>query len=168
MKNQTIQLNIGDEIGFVFMAQNTDEKDKTVFFKVVEITERDGERAYRYQFPDGEISRSAIRQSDLADHAVKIQPKAEPDMLCLSMRKDEFIDALNRGESSNLQVFNDWEFNSFVVKNRTNCTEYRVNLDTANGKVFGECTCPDYEYRKRVCKHISAVLADALFGMSVN
>lgn len=167
MKNQNIELNIGDKIGFVILADGIDDSDKTVFFPVVEVTTRDGERAYKYQFPDGEISRSAIRQSDLASHAVQIEAQASRKSLCLSERKKEFVEALERGKNSNLEVFADWDKDAFVVVNLDNKAEYRVKLESHKGQLFAECECPDFTYRKRICKHVSEVLTDTLFKMTV-
>lgn len=176
MKSENLQLNIGDELGFVQLKNNIDSVDEVIFFPIVEITLKDGETAYRYMYPDGNISASYVRQSELkhriirinSDIEITIESENEPDMLCITDRKAEFIEALNRAEKSDLEVFADWEKDSFVVKNYTNDNEYRVNLDSANGKLFAECECKDYEFRKRICKHISAVLTDAMFGLSVN
>lgn len=162
MKNQNLNLKIGDKIGFTYLASDIDDNDKTLFFEVVEITERDGERAYFIEFPDGTRNRSAIKQSDLAHRAVQIEPIGVPDMLCLSERKDEFVEALERGKASNLEVFPDWERDAFYVKNHDKENEYRVNLETYKGLVYGECSCPDHFYRKRICKHIVAVLIDSM------
>lgn len=156
-------LKIGDKIGFTFLASDIDDQDKTLFFPVCEVTTRDGERAYIVEYPDGSRSRSAIRQSDLAHRAVQIEPQGTPDMICLSDRKAEFRKALERGETSDLEVFPDWERDAFVVVNHKNNHEYRVNLQAHNGKLYGECFCKDYEIRKRLCKHIGAVLIDSIF-----
>jgi hypothetical protein len=162
MKNQIPNLKIGDKIGFVVLASGIDDTDKNLFFPVVEITERDNEPAYKVEFPDGTISSAAIRQSDLANRAVQIEPVGTPDMLCISERRAEFVEALERGKSSNLEVFPDWERDSFVVVNHDKGNEYRVNMQSVNSQVFAECECPDYEFRKRVCKHIGAVLVDTV------
>jgi len=166
-KNQ-LQLNIGDEIGFVILAQSADATDRTVYFPVVEITTRDGQRAYRYQYPDGNISASAIRQSELKYHSLRINAvQSKPEMLSLVNRKQEFLDAMKRAETSSLEVFNDWERDSFHVKNHRVNTEYRVDLKSENGELFATCECADYVYRHRVCKHIGAVLTETIFGMTV-
>lgn len=167
MSNQNIQLNIGDEIGFVIIKRDIDSVDETVYFPVVEITTRDNERAYRYMYPDGNISASAIRQSELKYHSLRInsQVQGKAEMLCLSNRKTEFLEAVSRGENSRLEVFNAWERDSFHVKNHDNGKEYRVNLKSNDGKVFADCECADYIYRNRVCKHIGAVLTDSIFGV---
>jgi hypothetical protein len=160
---QTPILNIGDKIGFVILAQDIDDRDKTVFFPVVEITARDGERAYRYQFPDGTVSRSAIRQSALTAYALQIEPQVATKMLNLTERRGEFVDALNRSKSSNLEVYDDFDKDAFAVVNKDNGTEYRVKLKLHKGQLFGECECQDFTYRKRVCKHLSEVLIFAVF-----
>lgn len=167
MKQQTPILNVGDKIGFVFPARGIDDNDKTIFFPVVEITERGGERAYRYQFPDGSISSAAIRQSDLVGHPVQIEAQINPKMICLSERKGEFRKALERGKDSRLEVYADWERDSFVVVNEDNGSEYRVKLETRGRRLFGECDCKDFAYRKRVCKHLSEVLTFTLFTVRV-
>ena len=166
MKNtQNPELKIGDKIGFVMLGQDIDDRDKIVFFPVVEVTTRDGETAYRYEFPDGEISRSAIRHSDLASHVVQIERRvSSAKMICLSERRKEFVEALERGKNSNLEVYADWDKDAFVVVNRDNRFEYRVRLETSGGQLFAECECPDFQYRKRVCKHTSAVLLESFFG----
>lgn len=168
MTNSNIQLNIGDEIGFVILAQDIDSSDKTVFFPVAEICDAQGERAYRYQYPDGELSRGIIRESELIGRLIKInvQPQQpETTMICLSDRKDEFLSALSRAKNSSLTVYNDFEFDNFVVVNRENNSEYRVKLETKDNKVHAECGCPDFKFRKRICKHISSVLTDTVFGI---
>lgn len=167
MTTQNLQLNIGDKIGFVILASGIDEQDKTVFFPVAQITERDGERAYLVQFPDGEISRAAIRQSDLANRAVQIEPRVSPKMICLSERKAEFVEALERGKNSKFEVYADWDRDAFVVVNRDNKKEYRVKLETHAGQLFAECECPDFTYRRRICKHQSEVLTNALLTATI-
>lgn len=162
MKDQNLNLKIGDKIGFTFLASNVDANDKTLFFPVVEITERDGETAYICEYPDGTHT-SAIVQSVLPYRGVQIEPIVVPDMVCISERKDEFIASLERGKHSDLEVFGHWEKDTFVVVNNDKGNEYRVNLQTANGKLYGECECRDYEFRKRICKHIGAVLTNSIF-----
>lgn len=163
MTTQNLQLNIGDKIGFVILAGGIDEQDTTVFFPVAQITERDGERAYLVQFPDGEISRAAIRQSDLASRPVQIEPRVSPKMICLSERKAEFREALERGKNNNFEVYADWDRDAFVVVNRDNFAEYRVKLETNQTRLYAECECKDFVFRKRLCKHIGEVLTNALF-----
>lgn len=162
MKNQNLNLKIGDKIGFTFLASDVDSNDKTVFFPIAQITQRDGETAYVCEFPDGSAS-SPITKSAAAHRAVQIEPVGTPDMVCISDRKDEFVASLERGKASNLEVFPDWDRDAFHVKNHDKKSEYRVNLETANGKLYGECSCKDYEFRKRICKHIVAVMMDSMF-----
>jgi len=165
MNTLSIQLNIGDEIGFVILAKDADSNDRTIFFPVAEVCDADGERAYRYQYPDGELSHGVIRQSELVGHSVKINVEAEPEseMICLSDRKEEFVQALNRAKNSDLIVYADFEPDTFVVVNRGK-SEYRVKLQTVSGQLCSECGCPDFKFRKRICKHISEVLTETVFG----
>lgn len=89
----------------------------------------------------------------------------KPDsMICVSSRRSEFTEALGRGKDNSFEVFADWEKDAFVVVNRTNKTEYKVILETRENRLFGKCSCPDFKYRKRTCKHLGEVLVDALFG----
>lgn len=166
MNTQNIKLNIGDDIGFVILASSADSNDRTVFFPVAEICDSNGERAYRYQYPDGELSHGVIRQSELVGHSVRINNISEPEttMLCLSERQDEFISALARAKNSNLSVYADFERDNFVVVNTDNKSEYRVRLESKHGQFYAECGCPDFIHRKRVCKHISSVLTETVFG----
>ncbi|HEX8248992.1 MAG TPA: hypothetical protein VF599_12515 [Pyrinomonadaceae bacterium] len=91
MTNANIFLNIGDKIGFTIQAQDIDDNDKVIYLTVVELTTRDGEPAYYCAYPDGEVSRSAIRQSALVAYHVQLQPRNEPaGLICLSSRKAEF------------------------------------------------------------------------------
>lgn len=170
MNAQNITLNIGDEIGFVNLAQNIDENDKTVFFPVVEITRRDGERAYRYMYPDGEISRSAVKGSQLANYSLRInKPAVEAapvsKMISLTERKSEFLEAMKRGQENRLEVFNGWDRDTFHVKNHDSEKEYKVVLKTTGGETSACCDCADFKFRRRLCKHISAVLSNAVFGL---
>lgn len=174
MQNQNIQLNIGDEIGFVQLKNDVDSSDEVIFFPVVEICERDGETAYRYQYPDGQVSRSAIRQSELKSHVIKIQRKTRraakhaPNLqICLSERKGEFKQALRRTIDTDFDVYAGWDRDTFFVVNKTKNSEYRVEFETLGGKVFAECECQDFLYRKRVCKHIAAVLQERMFGINL-
>ncbi|HEX8289807.1 MAG TPA: SWIM zinc finger family protein [Pyrinomonadaceae bacterium] len=162
------QLNIGDKIGFVTLSNDTDGADKVIFFSICEVTTRDGERAYRYQYPDGEISRSAIRESEVfSSHVIKIE-RMNPKMICLHDRdRSEIKAALKRGFENEFEVFADWDRDSFVIVNHTNQTEYRVKLTTSGGRTFSECSCKDFIYRKHVCKHIAEVLQFTLFGAAV-
>jgi len=176
MNNQPTKLEIGDEIGFVTLAQNVDDNDKVIFFPVVGITTRDGERAYFYQYPDGQVSRVAIKESNLSNHTIRIHraeviaplPTQAPNLaICLTDRKDEFRAALKRGSESDLEVFAGWDKDVFHVVNRDNKSDYRVEFEVMDGKLYSECDCKDFIYRKRVCKHISEVLQEQFFGVSL-
>lgn len=167
MNNQNLQLNVGDKIGFVIQANGIDDNDRVIFFAVAEVTTRDGERAYKYEFPDGSISRAAIRQSDLVGHAVQIEPRIDSKMLCLSERKSEFREALERGKDNRFEVYADWDKDAFVVVNLDNKAEYRVQLQSHNGGLHGSCECPDFFYKKRLCKHLGEVLANALLTVKI-
>ena len=101
-----------------------------------------------------------------AEYRLRPQPETETkQMMCLSDRKPEFVEALKRGEQSDLEVYADFEPDSFVVVNNDNGKEYRVNLKSEGGQVFASCECADHIFRKRVCKHIGAVLTDTVFGL---
>lgn len=176
MNNQPKNLQIGDEIGFVRLAQNVDDKNSVVFFPVVEITERDGERAYRYQYPDGQISKVGIKESMLSSHTVKIhrievispQNANLPNLaICLTDRKTEFVEALKRATGNDFDVFHGWDRDTFFVVNRTNKSEYRIEFETVDGKVYAQCECPDFIYRKRCCKHLAVALQETFFGIGL-
>lgn len=164
MAQQNNQLNIGDKIGFVRLANGIDESDSVNFYPIVEITERDGERAYLYAYPDGTVSRAAICHSWLSSHLYRIE-RINSRMICLSDRSpSEIKAALKRGFENDLEVYADWDRDHFVVVNKTKNTEYRVRLETIAGKVFAECSCPDFKYRKNFCKHQAEVLQFTLFS----
>jgi hypothetical protein len=164
MNNQINQLNIGDKIGFVKLAADTDGSDSVTYFPIVEITTCDNERAYRYMYPDGEISRAAICESRLSSPLIKIE-RLNATMICLHEReRSEMRAALKRGFENEFAVFADWDRDAFVIVNKTKNTEYRVRLDTQAGRTFAMCSCPDFTYRKKVCKHIAEVLQFTFFG----
>ena len=115
-------------------------------------------RRVNYVLQDGEIV--------CADIIVALdQLTGKSEMICLSNRKKEFIAALNRAEKWNLEVFADFDPDSFVVVNHDNGQEYQVKLESKDGHVFAGCRCDDFKYQRRICKHLSAVLADAFFGV---
>jgi hypothetical protein len=126
-----------------------------------------------YQFEDEGVCAHILASEMLAEKILEeigyeAMNKPEPartEMVCLSDRKKEFVEALNRAEKSDLEVFPDWDRDSFVVVNNDKGNEYKINLDSDGGRVFAECDCPDFVFRKRVCKHIGAVLTDTLFGI---
>jgi hypothetical protein len=119
------------------------------------------------QFPDGEISRAAIRQSDLASRPVQIEARVSPKMICLSERRTEFFEALQRGKDNRFDVFADWDKDAFVVINLDNKNEYRVKLETFKTRLYAECSCKDFFFKKRICKHVGEVLTNALFTTTI-
>jgi hypothetical protein len=123
------------------------------------VTDGDGlSRRVNYLIQDGHIVSASVvvKLADLTSRA---------GMICLSDRKGEFMAALQRGEKSDLDVHPDFETDAFVVVNRVNGKEYRVRLAAGGGEVFAACACDDFVYRRRVCKHISEVLADTFCGV---
>jgi hypothetical protein len=78
-------------------------------------------------------------------------------MICITERRGEFVPALERGASSNLTVYAYFEPDTFVVESGGE-KEYHVTLETRDEKLFGACECADFEFRKRVCKHLGEVL----------
>ncbi len=92
--------------------------------------------------------------------------EAEPLMICLNDRQIELTAAIARAEKSNLEVFPDFERDSFVVVNRENGNEYKTNLKAVEGKVLANCEkqggepCADFKYRNRICKHLGKTLQD--------
>jgi len=110
-----------------------------------------------------------------AEYRLRLQPEtafdaetAKAEMLCITERRSEFVEALTRGANSDLIVYADFEPDTFVVVNRENKKEYRVTLKTIDKILFGLCECPDFIYRKRVCKHIGEVLTSNVFGTLAN
>jgi hypothetical protein len=172
MQTKNLLLEIGDEIGFVILANDVDSNDDIFFCPVVQITTINNERAYFYQYPDGEVSRRPILQSELKYKSLRIHSQAlkagqpnKSDMVCINDRTKEYLEGLSRGETSKLSVFNDWDNNSFAVKNLVNRKEYKVNFVCEGKRVFADCDCADFTFRHRVCKHISAVMHDALLSI---
>jgi hypothetical protein len=88
---------------------------------------------------------------------------AGSDMICLSDRKVEFKEAAERADRSELYVFADAP-DRFGVVNGESKAHYRVNLKTIEARFYADCECADFTYRKRLCKHIAAVLSELLFG----
>lgn len=132
-----------------------------------------GELGYLRIFAkDGDDNRCRVAyvlEDDEIKSAAVIVPlaelKAKPGMISLTARKREFVAALSRGAKSRLEVFADFERDTFVVVNHASGKEYRVVLKTENSEVFASCECGDFIYRERVCKHIGDVLADTFFGV---
>ncbi len=81
-------------------------------------------------------------------------------MISLKDRRPEFVPALGRAEKSKLEVYEDFEKNRFVVVNPESKKEYRVVLAGHHAK----CDCPDFQNRRRMCKHIAEVMMDQMFG----
>ncbi len=94
--------------------------------------------------------------------------KSETLLICLNDRQTEFKQALKRGENNRLEVYDDFEPDTFVVVNLDNKSEYRVMLKTIDGKVYANCECGDFKNRSRICKHQSEVLVSRFFGLSVS
>jgi hypothetical protein len=95
------------------------------------------------------------------------EPAKDDRMICINVRRAEFSDAIVRGKNSRLEVFEDWDKDAFVVVNSDNKAEYRVHLESRDGQLFCSCECPDFFYRKRVCKHVGEVLTHCLFSVGV-
>jgi hypothetical protein len=172
MENQNIQLEIGDEIGFVIYASDVDSNDKIIYCAITEVTTRDGERAFFYQFPDGEISQVALHESRVKFFRVTretvVKTEQAPNLaICLSDRKGEFKEALKRANENEFDVYAGWDRDTFFVVNKEKNSEYRVEFETIDGKCFVECECKDFMYRKRVCKHIAAALQETMFGINL-
>jgi hypothetical protein len=85
------------------------------------------------------------------------------EMLCLTDRKREFKQASERAEKSELYVFCDAP-DRYSVVNGESKENYGVNLKTTGGRIYADCECADFVYRKRLCKHIAAVIDEILFG----
>lgn len=86
-------------------------------------------------------------------------------MIPLSERRAEFIKALERAASSKLEVFANFERDSFTVINSENNHEYEVRFLTRGGETFASCACADFTNRQRICKHISEVIWFAFGGL---
>ena len=87
----------------------------------------------------------------------------DSEMLCLTERKQEFKLASERAEQSELYVFCDAP-DRYSVMNGESKVNYGVNLKTRGGRIYADCECADFVYRKRLCKHIAAVIDEILFG----
>lgn len=90
-------------------------------------------------------------------------PAFDSEMLCLTDRKQEFKQASERASRSELCVFCDAP-DRYVVVNAESKVNYGVNLKTAGGRIYADCDCGDFIFRKRLCKHIAAVIDEILFG----
>ena len=87
----------------------------------------------------------------------------DSEMLCLTDRKREFKQASERAEKFELYVFCDAP-DRYGVVNGESKDHYCVNLKTVEGRIYADCECADFVYRKRLCKHIAAVIDEILFG----
>jgi hypothetical protein len=85
------------------------------------------------------------------------------EMLCLTDRKEEFKQASERADQSELVVFCDAP-DRYAVVNGASKVNYGVYLKTNRGRIYAECECGDFVFRKRLCKHIAAVIDEILFG----
>jgi hypothetical protein len=90
-------------------------------------------------------------------------PFFDLEMLCLTDRKQEFKQASERAEKSELYVFCDAP-DRYGVVNGESKVNYGVNLKTTGGRIYVDCECADFVFRKRLCKHIAAVIDEILFG----
>lgn len=87
----------------------------------------------------------------------------DSEMLCLTDRRQEFRQASVRAEQSELYVFCEAP-DRYGVVNGESKVNYGVNLKTTDGRIYADCECADFVYRKRLCKHIAAVVDEILFG----
>lgn len=161
-------LSIGDKIGFVTIGANIEDADAINFYAVVEITTRDGERAYKYAFPDGTVSSAAFAHSRLDSHMIRIERRPDKRMICLTDQPRAVVQgALKRSFENEFEVFGDWYRDTYVVVNKTKNTEYRVELETIGKKAYASCTCKDFQYRKQACKHVMEVMQFTFFVAAV-
>ena|SRR5215213_4778515 len=87
----------------------------------------------------------------------------DSEMLCLTDRRMEFRKAVERAEKSELYVFYDAP-DRFGVVNGESKVNYNVNVKSSGGRIYADCECADFVYRKRLCKHIAKVVDEILFG----
>lgn len=128
------------------------------------INHPEGHTIYAHRVSGDAMERA--REVIAADAPVATVAAPVNKMICLSDRKAEFKSAMKRGLENDLEVYPDFEPDTFVVVNRTNKSEYRVRFETrADGKTYSECGCKDFEFKKRICKHQSEVIADVFFGV---
>jgi hypothetical protein len=101
-----------------------------------------------------------------AETGAPVQPApVSSRRITLNDRKEEFWQAAMRSIDQNFVVYEDWDFGSFVVVNKTNQTEYRVELEAIGDRSYVSCNCKDYSFRKHICKHIVQVLQARMFGL---
>lgn len=126
----------------------------------------DGHTIYAHRVSGDPIQRAKeVIAQDMPEAAPA--PMAANKMICLSNRRAEFTEALNRGKDNKFEVYADWDRDAFVVVNLGNLAEYRVKLETQNNLLHASCECPDFQFKKRICKHISEVLTNALFTVKI-
>ena len=141
------------------------------------ITNADGVSIYAHQVSGGrdgafERANEVIARETAQAATVKVETVIETvsagsRKICLNERKDEFKQALKRGLDNDLVVYAGWDKDTFFVVNNSNGKEYKIELETVDGKTFGECECRDFEFRKRICKHQTAVLQEVFFGTAL-
>src|SRR5947209_19139442 len=88
-------------------------------------------------------------------------PTFDSEMLCLTNRRQEFKRAADRAEKSELHVFYDAP-DCYCVVNGKSKVNYGVNLKSVAGRIYVECECADFVFRKRLCKHIAIVIDEIL------
>lgn len=104
-----------------------------------------------------------VNNFDLKDTLNNESFTFDSEMLCLTDRKQEFKKASERASKSDLCVFCDAP-DRYVVVNAEAKANYGVKLRTSDGRIYADCDCGDFVFRKRVCKHIAAVIDEILFG----
>lgn len=124
-----------------------------------------GDNIYAHRVSGDAIERA---KQVIASDMPQIAPETADKMICLSERKFEFVEALGRGKDNSFEIYADWDKDAFVVVNSDKGSEYRVKFETRDKKLFGECECPDFQFRKRTCKHLGSVLVDALFSVGIS
>ena len=127
----------------------------------------DGDTIYAHRVSGDALARAReVIASDMPETIEAPAPMVDR-MICVSERKAEFREALNRGKDNKFEVFADWDKDAFVVVNQGNQAEYRVHLESRENQFFASCECPDFFYKKRLCKHIGCVLTEMLFSVRV-
>jgi hypothetical protein len=112
---------------------------------------------------------------ELYQQSLGILPPTLDNKICLTDRQDEFQAALGRGFDEDFEVYDGWDTGEFFVINQTKKNEfamassevtyeYKVEIITIDEKLYGECECRDFIWRKRLCKHLSQVLLGKMFG----
>lgn len=114
----------------------------------------------RARFPQDLAAAVEVETVELIDTNVGQSEavETEPLMINLSDRQTEFKAALTRAGKSNLEVFQQFDRDSFVVVNTDSQSEYKVILKPAGGKALASCSCADFQNRSRICKHLGKTL----------